>query len=444
MKVLHVFPQFGPELPNGSDRHEYLLSAKLAQLGVEVDVLTTQTGNSYHTSAFSTAWPLDYAQRTQQVDGLRIERFPVSFSLSPRMGYAISVPLLKRWRREERRYGLMLKGSRNLVDYYHRRAIERPRIYDLAMMIARGPYSFRLMARMVAIGRHYDVVQVGFTPYALNWQVMAIARALRKPVVLLALFHPDDIYHHFRAIYWCLNKADAILAQTPYSVELFRRLFPASKPIEAGVGIDLDEIQAPSVSGARFRARYGLDDQRIVLFVGRKERFKRYDLAIEAVEMLDDPRVRLVIVGRDIDGLPIAGRHVTYLGELSRSDLLDAYDACDVFLFPSEHESLGWVMLEAWARRRPVIANRACAAVSAVVEDGRDGFLCLGAAQMANRIAQIIETPQMGRDAGEAGYRKVARRYTWDEIGNRVRDLYLRLTAAQASTGAVARYDPVS
>jgi glycosyltransferase involved in cell wall biosynthesis len=421
---------FGPELVNGSERHEYLLSKKLVELGVEVDVLTTQTKNAYQTSAFSSAWPSEYSERSQIVDGMRVERFPVSFSLPPRIGHRLSRSMLNRWRREEERRGLMVTGSRNLADYYYRRAVERPRFYDLMMAAARGPYSARLITRLIGTARNHDVLLTGFTPFALNWQVIVAGRALRKPVVLLALFHPDDIYHHFRAIYWCFNHADAILAQTPYSLALFRRMFAASRPFAAGVGVDLDELSNPAPCGARFRARYGLQTDRIVLFVGRKEYFKRYDLAVGAIDLLDDDGVRLVMIGRDVDKQAIASRHVTYLGELPRQDVLDAYDACDVLLLPSESESFGWVLLEAWASRKPVIGNRLCAPVASVVRDGEDGYLCAGPADMATRIAELTGQPELARKLGQAGYEKVARHYTWDAIGRKVRDVYTQVASA--------------
>jgi glycosyltransferase involved in cell wall biosynthesis len=428
LKVLHVFPQFGPDLVNGSERYEYLLSRKLVELGIEVDVLTTRTKNSYQTSAFSSAWPHDYSEGIEVIDGMRIERFPVSFSLSPTMGHAISRSILKRWRREEERHGLMIKGSRNLVSYYHRRALERPRFYDLMMALGRGPYSLGLLRRLIKSARDYDALMVGFIPFAFIWQVIAVARFFNKPVVLLALFHPDDVYHHFRIIYWCLNQADAILAQTPYSRDLFGRLFPACKPIETGVGVDLQEFDSAAISGARFRASHGLEGTRIVLFVGRKEAFKRYDLAIQAVDLIDDERIHLVMIGRDIDQQPILSRHVSYLGEMSRSEVLDAYDACDVLMLPSEYESFGWVLLEAWARRKPVLGNRFCAPVAAVISDGEDGYLCANAAEMAQRLAELIARPSLAQKLGQAGYEKIARRYTWDVIGRRVRDLYEQLT----------------
>ncbi len=289
-------------------------------------------------------------------------------------------------------------------------------------------YSIGLLRRLIKRARDYDALLVGFTPFAFIWQVIAVGRVFRKPVILLALFHPDDVYHHFRIIYWCLNKADAILAQTPYSVDLFGRLFPACKPIETGVGVDLEEFDSSAISGARFRASHGLEGKRIALFVGRKEAFKRYDLAIQAVDLIDDERIHLVMIGRDIDKQPILSRHVSYLGEMSRSELLDAYDACDVLMLPSEYESFGWVLLEAWARRKPVLGNRFCAPVAAVISDGEDGYLCANATEMAQRVAQLIAQPDLAQRLGQAGYEKIARRYTWDVIGRRVRDLYVQLT----------------
>src|SRR5579875_401671 len=422
---------FGPDLVNGSERHEYLLSRKLVELGVLVDVLTTQTKNARQTSAFSSAWPRDYPERVEIIDGMRVERFPATFSLSPRIGHTVSRLMLRRWAREERRFGVMVKGSQNMFDYYYRRAIERPRIYDVMMVLARGPHCARLTARLARTIRRYDVLLVGFVPFALNWHVLAVARAWRKPVVLLALFHPDDLYHHFRSISWCFNRANAILAQTTYSMELFKRRFPASRPILAGVGVHLAEFDGGAQRGARFRKRYGLEGGKIVLFVGRKEYFKRYDLAIRAVDLVVDDRIRLVMIGRDVDRQPISSPRVTYLGEMPREDVIDAYHACDLLLLPSESESFGWVLLEAWACRKPVIGNRLCAPVAAVISDGQDGFLCTGADEMANRIARLIASPDLAQKLGQSGYEKTAAFYTWDAIGQRVRQLYTRLTGSK-------------
>ncbi len=436
MKVLHIFPQFTPDLVSGSERYEYMLSAKLAELGVEVDVLTTRTKNAYPTAAFTSAWPAEHPAGLTTLNGMRIRRFPVTFEIGPRLGHRLSRRILKRWEREERRYGTMLRGSRNLVDYYRRRARTRPPIYDLMMLAGRGPWPLRLLAYLTLNIRNYDAIMAAFTPYPLMAPVVAIARALRRPVIVLPLFHPQDIYHHFAVFYRCFARADALLAQTAYSAALLADLAPGCAPLDLGAGVNLEELTDEKACGMRFRQKYQLDDRKIVLFVRRKEFFKRYDLAVAAMELLQNRQVTLVMIGRDVDAQPLSSPYVRWLGELDRQDLLDAYDACDVFLLPSENESFGMVFLEAWARRKPVIGNRACGPVACLIDDGQNGYLCSTPGEIAERIAQLIADPELAARLGCAGYDKVAERYTWDAIAKMVRDLYVRLCAANAHSSS--------
>ncbi|MDE2058524.1 MAG: glycosyltransferase family 4 protein [candidate division NC10 bacterium] len=424
MRALHIFPFFGPDLIHGAEYHEYMLSKKLVEVGVEVDVLTTRSKKAEPTSAFSLKWVNEYDEGFEKADDIDIYRFPATFSIPAAMGHVISRLMFRRWQREEGRYGIMIKGSKNLIDYYFQRAVTRPFIYDWLSLLGRGPFSFPLLARIIRSIKRYDVLLVGFMPFAMIWQITHIARVFKKPVVILALFHPDDIYHHFRAYYRCFSKADAILAQTPYSAELFRRLFPGSKPIQVGPGVDDKVFTDPGISGECFRAKYGLVGKKIILFVGRKEPSKRYDLAIEAIDLIDDERVKLVMVGNDVDRKPILSSNVLYLGKVPRGDLLNAYDACDVFLLPSEYESFGMVFLEAWMRKKPVIGNAFCKSVASVIEDGEDGYLCASAEEIAERSAWLISNPALAKRLGEAGYKKVVEHHTWDVVGRNVYDLY--------------------
>jgi glycosyltransferase involved in cell wall biosynthesis len=427
MKVLHVFPQFTPDSINGSERYEYLLSRKLVELGVEVELLTTTTKDFVAVAPFCLHWPHQYTQAPAERDGIKITRRRTTVQLPRRLGYFVSRRIERRWKREEERYGAMLKGSRNYVDHFHRRATERPLIYDLLATLGRGPYSFGLLKNMAATMRRCDLVQVGFTPFATCWQAVAMARVLRKPAVVLALFHPEDRSHHFRTIYWSFSKAAAVLLQTPYSSAILKRLLPASNPVVVGAGVDPERFADSRISGARFRAKYGLENRQLALFVGRKELFKRYDVAIQAVESIPDDDLHLVIIGRDIDQRPIASSRVSYLGELPQQDVTDAYDACDVFVMPSENESFGIVFLEAWARRKPVIGNRLCAAVASVIEDGKDGFLCIGVQETAAAIVRLMGDSALATRMGQAGYEKTVNNYTWDVIARKVERLYSAL-----------------
>lgn len=433
MKALHVFPMFGRELVGGSDYVQFHLSRELVRLGSEVEVLATATQVLQPRAAFGLGWPTQYPPGDAQIDGMRVRRFPTTWSPPGAIGYAISRLILDRWRRENAHEGAVEKGSDAALAALHRRALGRPAVYDYLALLGRGPHSLGLLAAARRAVRKCDIVLAGFMPFATLWYMSRVARRAGRPIVLLPLFHPEDIYHHFRLFYRCFADADALLAQTPYSAALFERLMPGARPLQVGVGVDPEEFADARVSGARFRQRYGLGDAGLVLFVGRKEQHKRYDIAVEAMERLGNARARLVMIGADVDRRPLASARALHIGSLSRADVLDAYDACEVFVLPSEHESFGIVFLEAWMRGKPVIGNARCRPVASLIDAGRDGLLVDGAAELAAQLDALLADPSRARALGTAGREKVLRRYTWDRIGHAVLALYQRLVADRAS-----------
>jgi len=431
LRALHIFPHLADDLTAGSDYYQHRLTRELLRLDVEVEVLTTCTRRVEPRAAFGLGWPNDYPRGVAAVDGVRVTRFPVPWSPPTALGHLLSRPIIARWRHEQANEAGGALGADGVVASFHRRALARPRAYDLLALLGRGPWSPGLIAAARRAAGRADIILAGFAPFATLWQATRIARRAGLPLVLLPLFHPEDLYHHFRALYECFQRADALLAQTPYSAALFERLLPGSRPLALGLGIDPAELDAPHISGARFRQQHGLGDAPLALFVGRKEEHKRYDLAVDAIERVPDSRARLVLIGADVDRRPITSTRARYLGPLPRAELLDAYDACDVFVLPSEHESFGVVFLEAWMRGKPVIGNARCQPVRSVIEDGVDGLLAEDGAQLADRLNSLFADPQRAARLGGAGREKVLARYTWERIGRRVHELYLRLTAGR-------------
>ena len=424
MRALHVWPQFGPRLTNGSDYYAYQLSKKLVEQGVTVDVFATRTAGFRPLARFALHWLNNQQPALEQVAGMSIHRFPVTYVPPQAVAYLFSSWVNQRWQSEEHSVGPRLTTSTQPETGYHQRALARPRIYDWLFLLGLGPWSWPLWRRLERDLNRYDVVMVGFVPFALVWQVLTLARRHRKPVVLLPLFHPDDLFHHHRIFYECFSQAQAILAQTTYSVEHFKQLAPMSNPVLIGAGVEAEAFSAPGISGDRFRVKYGLEHKRLLLTVGRKEPGKRYDLAVAAVNALADEQIKLVLIGEDIDHRPIDSPYVVYLGKIPQSDLIDAYEASDVLLFPSEHESFGIVVLEAWMRRKPVLCNVHCRPVATLVTHGQDGFACDGLDDFVFYLRQLLDNPDLARTLGERGYRKTVENYTWAMIGQKVAALY--------------------
>jgi glycosyltransferase involved in cell wall biosynthesis len=102
---------------------------------------------------------------------------------------------------------------------------------------------------------------------------------------------------------------------------------------------------------------------KIVLCVGRLVPWKGWHLALDVFSRLDKSH-ELMIVGKgwDLKRLKRIARRknierrVRFLGQLKQDDLKNLYQAAHVMLFPSFHDSCGWVVAEALELGLPVLA----------------------------------------------------------------------------------------
>jgi glycosyltransferase involved in cell wall biosynthesis len=325
-------------------------------------------------------------------------------------------------------------GSPDLAIYQHKIMKAQSWFSNLLMMMSLGPVTMSLFKEVWRNSRKFDVILVSFFPLLSVPAMVRVARFCGLPIVVLPLFHANDLSNNSRILGTALQRAQAVLAMTPHSADYLAQIHPGAKTWEVGGGVDPRALDDSAISGERFRDKFGLQEHRIVLFVGRKEEGKRYRVAMEAIGLVSDPKAVLVMIGEDVDRLPVEADRVRYLGRLSAEDLLDAYDACEVFVLPSRLESFGFVFIEAWARRKPVIGDVGCPAVASLIEEGVDGYLCVDAASIAQRIDGLLANPALRSSMGEAGYAKVMKKYAWPAVAGRVRAIYEDcIKAAKAS-----------
>jgi glycosyltransferase involved in cell wall biosynthesis len=257
------------------------------------------------------------------------------------------------------------------------------------------------------------MLMTGYGPLGLAVAVAERARRARRPIAVLPLMHADDPLHHLPVLLDHLRAADQVLALTEFEAAHIRTLTGHSEVHVIGGGVNLDELEAPHVSGARFRQRHGLGSGPLALYLGRKESGKRYPLALEAVRRSANPDLRLVLIGPDVDGVPVSEPRAVYLGPRPREEVLDALDACDVLINPSTSESFGLTVLEAWARRKPVIVNAQCGPFRAIVRDGQDGLWAGDSAAMTRALDRLLADPVLAIRLGLAGRARLADYFNW-------------------------------
>jgi glycosyltransferase involved in cell wall biosynthesis len=157
------------------------------------------------------------------------------------------------------------------------------------------------------------------------------------------------------------------------------------------------------------------------LSVGRLEGNKRVDLIIRALTHVDK-RWRLVVVGEgprrtDLETLAattgVADR-VVFAGGLDEAALVDLYARAAAVVFPPYDEDYGYITLEAFLSRKPVVTTTDAGGPLEFVTDGVTGVIAspdpesLGAA-----MSKAVADAQAARSMGEAGYERV-RGITWD------------------------------
>ncbi|CAN7491499.1 glycosyltransferase family 4 protein [Bradyrhizobium sp. LjRoot220] len=140
-----------------------------------------------------------------------------------------------------------------------------------------------------------------------------------------------------------------------------------------------------------------------VLFIGRLDRQKGYDLLTEAARALEDlVDVRIVgasVIGKYEDEGRALPANVSLLGWQDRHQIEAQLEKADLVVIPSRWEAFGLVAIEAMRAAKPIIAFR-IGALPEIVEDGVTGVLCepVSAAQLAEgfRRALKLDLPAVG------------------------------------------------
>jgi glycosyltransferase involved in cell wall biosynthesis len=199
-----------------------------------------------------------------------------------------------------------------------------------------------------------------------------------------------------------------------------RGLFPSELCKVIYNGVDLSRVTASAERGAEFRRRFSIPkEHKIVLQVSWIIPEKGVlDLLAAARRVTSrNPNVHFVVVGdgafreeytrRAVDwGLR---EHVTWTGLVEDPFSAGVYDAADVVCQVSRWEEVfGWVIAEAMAYRKPVIATRV-GGIPELVSDEESGFLIErgDVETLAERVLTLIGDPERRESMGIAGRKRV-------------------------------------
>jgi glycosyltransferase involved in cell wall biosynthesis len=207
-------------------------------------------------------------------------------------------------------------------------------------------------------------------------------------------------------------------------------------------GVNAEQFSPDPAAGSAMRARYGIGDAPVMLYVGRVCEQKGTDTLVAAYELLRArmPLVRLVVAGPPgqfglTEGIPLTSRIEQagglYLGAVDESELSAVYNMCDVFVMPTrDYEMFGMAAAEAQACGKPVVCTRHGGLVEVVSERTGRYFPPGDAAELAGTLEGLLTDRELYRELAREA-RRNAMQFAWPVIVDRLDRIYGEITGRE-------------
>lgn len=263
------------------------------------------------------------------------------------------------------------------------------------------------VARTLLSGERFDMVvcgHVNLLPIA-----VPVAAFLHAPLVLL--IYGVDAWQptQGRLANLLTRRADAVISISEITLQRFRAWSRVAEEKCAILpnAIHLDEYGTGPRNPALV-ARYGLQNRKVVMMLGRlvsTERYKGVDEVLDVMPRLIErvPNLTYLIVGDGSDRPRLEAkaaalglsRHVVFTGLVPEAEKADHYRLADAFVMPSGGEGFGFVFLEAMACGIPAVGSRTDGSREALRE-GSLGRLVdpANAAELEDAILKAVREPK--------------------------------------------------
>ena len=243
------------------------------------------------------------------------------------------------------------------------------------------------------------------------------------------------------------HQAHLAVAASPFAADELQRNsgYPSTRIRVVPLGVPLADFSGPrnAAEAETLRARWGLNDRRVLLYVGRVAEHKRIDLLIDALAHLMvhgtemHPDLHLLVVGDAADAVQTralaarltdhaiergVGDRVTLTGRVD--SVVPYYGLGDVYVQASLHEGFCVPLVEAMAAGLPVVAGASGAipwVLDALDADHPAGLLCRpgDAVDLARQIGRLLVDDGLVANLRARGAAR-AQKFGLDRFGERV------------------------
>ena len=228
---------------------------------------------------------------------------------------------------------------------------------------------------------------------------------------------------------WMLTyESSEVIVNSNYMKNELQRLFglPFEKINVVPNGVDLDIFDNVE-RDYDFRRQYAMDNERIILFVGRLVYEKGVQNLIAAMPKIlsNYHDAKLIIAGKgpmldelrnEVNSLGL-GNKVYFTGYLNSKQVKKMYKAADIAVFPSTYEPFGIVALEAMLSENPVVVSDV-GGLNEIVDHGVNGMKSYAgnANSIADSILTLLFDHKLCDEITKNAKQKVKTQYNWLKI----------------------------
>ncbi len=204
-------------------------------------------------------------------------------------------------------------------------------------------------------------------------------------------------------------------------------------------GVDVEAFRQLPPRGL-FRKKYGIEDKKVVLFMGRLAPIKGLGFLVRGFAECSRDDAVLVIAGPDMGSRIEAeaviaekklNNRVIFTGLVKGQDKLAAYVDADVTINSSYYEVFGLVLFESLLCGTPVIATRGSGWGETIKEHGFGRIVTYGdAVELGSAMTETLNMPLEERaEMAERGKKYVVENFSWPLVAKRMIELYERFAA---------------
>ena len=287
--------------------------------------------------------------------------------------------------------------------------------------------------------------------HAHDWLVAYAAKTLKNSydIPLISTIHAteagrnsgirDEQQKYINDTEWMLTyESTEVIVNSNYMKNELQRLF--GLPFEK-INVVPNGVNTLNYSGIErdydFRRRYAMDNEKIILFMGRLVYEKGIQHLITAMPKILNGYhdAKLVVAGKGgmIDELRAQanalglGEKVYFAGYVNGKDVGKLYKVADVAVFPSTYEPFGIVALEAMLAEVPVVVSD-IGGLNEIVQHRENGMKCYAgnANSIADSILELLYDPQLSANVVKKAKAKVRNEYSWNKIAQNTHFIYMK------------------